>query len=138
MDSIKAPALLAGRILLSILFITAGWGKITGYAGTAGYMDSMGVPSILLPLVILTELGGGLAVLVGWQTRIAAFLLAGFCVLSAYLFHYLAITGTPGQEMMDMNNWMSFMKNITIAGGFLALVGSGAGALSVDAKLGKS
>lgn len=138
MDNIKAPALLAGRILLSILFITSGWGKIAGYAGTAGYMESVGVPSILLPLVILTELGGGLLVLVGYQTRIAAFLLAGFCLLAGYLFHYLAITGTPGQEMMDMNNWLAFMKNITIAGGFLALVGSGAGALSVDAKLGKA
>jgi len=138
MDSIKAPALLAGRILLSILFITSGWQKITGYSGTAGYMEAMGVPSILLPLVILTELGGGLAILVGWQTRIAAILLAGFCLLSAYLFHYLAITGTAGQEMADMNNWLAFMKNITIAGGFLALVGAGAGALSADAKLGKA
>ena len=138
MDSIKAPALLAGRILLSIIFITSGWGKITGYAGTAGYMEAMGVPSILLPLVILTELGGGLAVLVGFQTRIAAFLLAGFCVVSAYLFHYKAISGTAGQEMMDMMNWLSFMKNVTIAGGFLTLLGAGAGALSVDAKLGKA
>ena len=138
MDSIKAPALLAGRILLSILYITSGWGKITGYAGTAGYMDAMGVPSILLPLVILTELGGGLLVLVGYQTRIAAFLLAGFTLLAGYLFHYLAITGTAGQEMMDMMNWLSFMKNVTITGGFLALVGAGAGPWSVDAKLGKS
>ena len=138
MDCIKAPALLAGRILLSIIFITSGWGKITGYAGTAGYMEAMGVPSILLPLVILTELGGGLAVLVGFQTRIAAFLLAGFCVLSGYLFHYKAITGTAGQEMMDMMNWLAFMKNVTIAGGFLTLLGAGAGALSVDARLGKA
>lgn len=138
MDSIKAPALLAGRILLSILYITSGWGKITGYAGTAGYMDAMGVPSILLPLVILTELGGGLLILVGYQTRIAAFLLAGFTLIAGYLFHYKGMTGQPGQEMMDMMNWLAFMKNITIAGGFLALVGSGAGALSVDAKLGKS
>ena len=72
------------------------------------------------------------------QTRIAAFLLAGFCVVSGYLFHYKGITGQPGQEMMDMMNWLSFMKNITIAGGFLALLGAGAGALSVDAKLGKA
>lgn len=138
MDSIKAPALLAGRILLSIIFITSGWGKITGYAGTAGYMDAMGVPSILLPLVILTELGGGLLILVGYQTRIAAFLLAGFTLVAGYLFHYKGITGTAGQEMMDMMNWLSFMKNVTIAGGFLAVVGSGAGALSVDGKLGKA
>lgn len=138
MDSIKAPALLAGRILLSIIFITSGWGKVVGYAGTAAYMQAMGVPSILLPLVILTELGGGLAILVGLQTRIVSFLLAGFCVLTGYLFHYKGITGTTGQEMMDMMNWLAFMKNITIAGGFLALVGAGAGALSADAKLGKA
>ena len=70
--------------------------------------------------------------------RIAAFLLAGFCVISGSLFHYKGITGTAGQEMMDMMNWLAFMKNITIAGGFLALLGAGAGAQSVDAKLGKA
>ncbi|MGD8875847.1 MAG: DoxX family membrane protein, partial [Gammaproteobacteria bacterium] len=75
---LKAGTQLTGRILVSAIFIMAGINKISGYAGTQGYMESMGVPGALLPLVILLELGGGLAVLLGWQTRIAAFLLAGF------------------------------------------------------------
>ena len=138
MKSVEPFGLLIARVLMSILYITSGWGKITGYAGTAAYMGAMGVPSWLLPLVIITELGGGLLILVGYQTRIVAFLLAGFTLIAGYLFHYKGMTGQPGQEMMDMMNWLAFMKNITIAGGFLALVGSGAGALSVDARLGKA
>ena len=138
MKSVEPFGLLIARVLMSILYITSGWGKITGYAGTAAYMGAMGVPSWLLPLVIITELGGGLLILVGYQTRIVAFLLAGFTLIAGYLFHYKGMTGQPGQEMMDMMNWLAFMKNITIAGGFLALVGSGGGALSVDAKLGKA
>jgi putative oxidoreductase len=112
-----------GRVLLSIIFIQAGWEKITGYAGTQEYMQAAGVPGALLPLVILTELGGGLLILLGFLTRWAAIALAGFCVLSGYLFHY-----HPG-DMMQMIN---LMKNITIAGGFLVLAGSGPGALALD------
>lgn len=115
--------ILIGRVLLSIIFIQAGWEKITGYAGTQEYMQGAGVPGALLPLVILTELGGGLLILFGLFTRWAAIALAGFCVLSGYLFHY-----HPG-DMMQMIN---LMKNITIAGGFLVLAGSGPGALALD------
>jgi putative oxidoreductase len=115
--------ILIGRVLLSIIFIQAGWEKITGYAGTQEYMQAAGVPGALLPLVILTELGGGLLILLGFLTRWAAIALAGFCVLSGYLFHY-----HPG-DMMQMIN---LMKNITIAGGFLVLAGSGPGALALD------
>jgi putative oxidoreductase len=119
-----APYLiLIGRVLLSIMFIQAGWGKISGYSGTAGYMEAAGVPGALLPLVILTELGGGLLVLLGLFTRWSALALAGFCLLAGYLFHY-----QPG-DMMQMIN---FMKNITIAGGFLVLAGSGPGAYALD------
>ncbi|MDF2367605.1 DoxX family protein, partial [Sneathiella sp.] len=114
---------LAGRIFIAILFVPAGFAKITGYSGTAGYMESVGVPGILLPLVILVELGGGLAILAGWQTRIVAFLLAGFCLVSALLFHL-----QPGDQMQ----MILFMKNIAIAGGFLFLVANGAGAYSLD------
>lgn len=134
MNQLQAPALLVGRILLSLIFIIAGWGKVTGYAGTTQYMEAMGVPGALLPLVILTELGGGLAILVGFQTRIVSILLAGFCVVSGYLFHFVAINGTDA--MADMTNQIMFMKNLAIAGGFLTLFASGAGAWSVDAKLG--
>ena len=136
MTQIAAPALLVARILLSIIFIVAGWGKIGGYEGTAGYMAAMGVPALLLPLVIITELGGGLAILVGFQTRIVAFLLAGFCVISGYLFHLAVVTGDPANAMADMTNQIMWMKNLAIAGGFFALIASGAGAWSVDAKLG--
>jgi putative oxidoreductase len=118
-----APYLiLIGRVLLSIMFIQAGWGKISGYSGTAGYMEAAGVPGALLPLVILTELGGGLLVLLGLFTRWSALALAGFCLLAGYLFHH------PG----DPEQMISFMKNLTIAGGFLVLAGSGPGAYALD------
>ena len=74
-QSIAAPA---GRILISLMFVTSGFSKISGYTATQGYMEAMGVPGVLLPLVIAVELLGGLAVMLGWHTRIAAFLLAGF------------------------------------------------------------
>jgi putative oxidoreductase len=112
-----------GRVLLVIIFIQAGLHKIPGYEGTAAHMDERGVPSILLPLVILAELGGGLLVLVGFWTRWAALALAGFTVLAALLFHW-----EPGNQMQ----MISFMKNITIAGGFLVLAGAGPGAFALD------
>ena len=112
-----------GRVLLVIIFIQAGFHKIPGYEGTAAHMDERGVPSILLPLVILAELGGGLLVLVGFWTRWAALALAGFTVLAALLFHW-----EPGNQMQ----MISFMKNITIAGGFLVLAGAGPGAFALD------
>ena len=86
-------------------------------------MEAMGVPGILLPLVILLEVAGGIAVIVGWQTRIAAFLLAGFSFLSAILFH----SDFSNQVEMTM-----FMKNLSIAGGFLFLVAFGPGAYALD------
>ncbi len=132
MTPIQAPALLAARVLLSLIFIVSGVQKITGYEGTAGYMEMMGVPSILLPLAILVEVGAGLAVLVGWQTRVAALLLAGFSVISGYLFHFAAINGAD--PMADMTQQIMFMKNVTIAGGFLALIATGPGAWSLDAR----
>ena len=117
-------AKLAGRILLAAIFIPAGWGKIAGYAGTAGYMDSMGVPGMLLPAVILVELGGGLALLVGAWTRWAGLALAGFCILAAVLFH---------RDFAQGANAYLFWKNLAIAGGMLYVFAAGAGKLSVDA-----
>jgi putative oxidoreductase len=122
-----APYLITiGRVLMAIMFIQAGVEKIFGYAGSQGYMESHGIPGMLLPLVILVELGGGLCVLLGLFTRWTAIALAGFCVLAAILFHW-----QPG-DMMQMIN---FMKNITIAGGFLILAGAGPGALALDNRL---
>lgn len=128
--AINNLALLAGRILLAAIFIQAGWGKLMGFSsgGPQKYMEAMGVPGVLLPLVIITELGFGLMVLVGFKTRVVAFLLAGFSLLAGLLFHF-----KPADSMQMIH----FMKNVSIAGGFLSLMVAGAGAYSVDAKLGK-
>lgn len=119
--------ILAARVLLALIFVLAGFSKITGYAGTQGYMQAMGVPGMLLPLVILTELGGGLAVLAGFFTRWAALALAGFSIVSALIFHH---------NFADQMQMIMFMKNLAMAGGFLLLYVHGAGAWSVDGKRG--
>jgi putative oxidoreductase len=119
-----APYLITiGRVIMCIIFIQAGISKIFGYAGTEAHMVEAGVPAMLLPLVILTELGGGLLVLLGLGTSYAAIALAGFCVLAAIIFHY---------HPDDMAQMINFMKNITIAGGFFVLAGSGPGAFALD------
>ncbi|GAB3094502.1 DoxX family protein [Lysobacter terrae] len=119
---------LLGRFLLSSLFLMSGIGKITAYAGTAGYMESQGVPGFLLPLVILTEAGGAIAIIAGWRTRIVALLLAGFSILSAVLFH---------NNFADQIQMIMFLKNISIAGAFLMLAANGAGRYSLDARAGR-
>lgn len=121
----NASTQLTGRVLMSSIFIMAGINKVSGYAGTQGYMESVGVPGALLPLVILLEVGGGLAILLGWQTRIAAFLLAGFSVLSALIFH---------ANFGDQTQFILFMKNVAMAGGLLFLVAGEKHAWSIDAK----
>lgn len=114
---------LVARILMSAIFILSGFGKITGYAGTQQYMEHMGVPGMLLPLVILTELGGGLLLLAGFKTRIVAFLLAGFTLLSAIIFH---------RNFADQMQMINFMKNVAMTGGLLMFVRYGAEAPSFD------
>ncbi len=125
--SLAAPL---ARVLLALIFITSGAQKIFAYAGTAGYMEMMGVPGALLPLVIVTELGAGLALAVGWNARIAAFLLAGFSIVSGYLFHLVPSFGMEG--MAAQGEMISFMKNVTIAGGMLMVVALGAGPFALD------
>jgi len=112
-----------GRVLISLIFVMAGLNKVSGYEGTQSYMDAMGVPGVLLPLVIVLEVLGGAAIIVGWKTRPVAFLLAGFSLLSAVLFH---------TDFADQTNMIMFMKNVAIAGGFLFLVANGAGAYALD------
>ena len=121
------------RLLLSAMFIISGLQKLTGYAGTAGYMEAMGVATWLLPIVILVEVVGGIALLVGWQARTAAFLLAGFSLVSGFLFHLVPSFGME-DAMAAQAQVISFMKNVTIAGGFLALFVSGPGSISVDGR----
>lgn len=103
-------------------------GKITGYAGTQQYMEAMGVPGFMLPLVILLEFGGGLAILFGFLTRTTALFTAGFTLLTAFLFHSNFAEGV---------NSLMFMKNLTISGGFLLLAITGPGAYSIDRLLNK-
>lgn len=101
---------LAGRMLLAQLFLMAGIGKIAGYAGTQGYMEAMGVPGSVLPLVIGLEIGGALALMLGWQTRLIAAALAVFSLASAAIFH---------ADFSDQMQATQFMKNLAIAGGLL-------------------
>jgi putative oxidoreductase len=103
---------LAGRVLIAQIFLMAGINKIGGYAGTQGYMEAMGVPGSLLPLVIGLEIGGALALIAGWQTRLVALALAGFSILSAIIFH---------ADFVDQTTMIMFMKNFAIAGGLLVL-----------------
>ena len=123
MKQLQVLAAPVGRVLLALIFVMAGLSKIGQFEGTQGYMEAMGVPGMLLPLVILTEVVGGLLIILGWKTQWAALALAGFSVLTALIFH------------MDFSNqaeMTNFMKNIAMAGGFLILFANGAGSCSMD------
>ena len=128
--NIQDSAALAGRILLAVIFITSGIGKITGYDGTAAYMASKGLPmvGVLLPLTILTEVGGGILLAVGFQARWAALALAGFTILAALIFHnFWAV-----EAAQKMGQQINFMKNVAITGGMLMVFALGPGRYSVD------
>jgi len=118
---------LLGRILLAHMFLLSGITKISSYEGTAGYMDAMGVPGALLPLVILLEVTGGLLLIVGYKVKWASYALAGFTLVTALIFH---------SNFADQMQLIMFMKNLTITGGLLILSVHGSGKLSLDAKLG--
>lgn len=115
---------LLGRIFLIVLYLTAGIGKLAAYGGTAAYMAAHGVPGALLPLVILTELAGSALILLGSHTRIVAFLLAGFTLLTLIFFH-MPMHGETEQIIV--------FAELAAAGGFLILVAHGAGRWSLDA-----
>ena len=119
---------LAGRSLLAVLFLLSGFGKTGAYTATATYMSSVGVPGALLPVVIATEAFGAIAVILGWQTRVAALLLGGYTLLAALIFH---------NNFANQIEMIMFLKNVSIAGGFLLLVANGAGRLSLDRRLAK-
>ena len=116
---------LAGRIMLALIFILAGIGKIQDPAGTSGYMQSVGLPGILLWPTIALEVLGGLAIAVGYQTRIAAFALAIFSIVAAFIFH---------KNFGDQMQMIMFLKNIAMAGGLLLLAVGGDTAYSLDSK----
>jgi len=117
---------LAGRIFIALLFLVAGIGKLgAGYEGTQAYMEAMGVPGMLLPLVIALEIGGAILLIAGFRTRTTALALAAFTLLSALLFHV---------DFSDQMQQIMFLKNVAIAGGFLLLAARGAGGWSIDVR----
>ncbi|MCY9855448.1 DoxX family protein [Vibrio mediterranei] len=108
----KNGVIFLARILLAFLFIQAGWGKIFTYDSVSGYMESKGVSGQLLPLVILLELGGGLAIFTGTLTKLTAFSIALFTFISGVLFHF---------DPSAHTQMVHFYKNMSISGGYLAL-----------------
>ncbi|MBB3763381.1 DoxX family protein [Sphingomicrobium lutaoense] len=118
------------RVFLAAVFIVSGFAKIGEYEATAAYMESQGVPGLLLPLVILTEVGGGLMVVLGWHARTAALLLAGFSLLSGILFHLVPAMEASGAE--QIGQMAHFWKNTAIAGGMLLIVANGPGLFSME------
>lgn len=128
---VQDSAALAGRILLALIFIISGCGKIKGYDGTAGYMAGKGLPlvGLLLPLTILTELGGGLLIAIGWKARWAAALIFLFLIPVTLVFHNpVGLDAAQAQQQM-----IQLLKNISIMGGMLGLFAFGPGRFSIDA-----
>ena len=128
--SLQNPLSLIGRILLALLFVPAGFGKIAGFTGTAGYIASKGVPlpDLAAAAAIGIELGLGLLLLIGWQTRWAALGIALFTVVITFIFHNF--WAVPAEQVMAQQQ--SFFKNIAVVGGLLMVAAWGAGAWSVD------
>ena len=116
--------LLLGRCLLAFLFLHEAWAKIAGYEGAVKYTEAFGLPGIALIPAIALEAIGGLMILAGLGTRIAAFALGGFCIVTALIFH---------SSFGDRNQLLHFEKDLAIAGGFLILCCQGAGPWSLDA-----
>ncbi len=114
---------LAGRVMIALIFVLSGFSKISAIEGMQGYMEAMGLPGILIYPTILFEVAADLAIIAGFQTRSVALALAGFSLLSAFIFH---------SQLGDQMQFIMFMKNVAIAGGFLFLARFGAGELSID------
>ena len=125
MTNLAAPL---GRLFMALIFILSGAGKLASPAGAGAYMHQAGLPAALAIPAGLFEVLAGLAIVLGWQTRIVAILLAGFCLLTAGLFH---------GHFADQMQMVMAMKNLAMAGGFLMLFAHGAGAMSLDARQGR-
>lgn len=125
----SASAALAGRVLLSAIFILSGLSKVSAPAGMIGYIESVGLPfpTLALTLAILIELVGGIALVLGYRTRLVAAGLALFSVVTALAFH---------NQLGDQNQFIHFFKNLAMAGGLLQVVAFGAGRFSLDARRG--
>ena len=127
---------LLGRILIAALFVPAGFAKIGGFAGTAGYIASVGLPlpQVGAAIAVIVELGLGLLLLAGWRTRWVSLVLAAFTVVAAVFFHnYWA---APAEQVMMQQ--INFFKNLAIAGGLLFIAAFGPGRISLDARMGRA
>ena len=132
--SLQNPLVLASRLLLAALFLPAGIGKLTGFAGTVGYISSVGLPlpTVAAAVAAAVEVLGSLALIFGFGTRFAALALAFFTLVASFFFH--AYWSLPaGQQMMQQ---LMFFKNVGVVGGLLALAAFGAGGWSLDARRG--
>lgn len=133
---LQDPLALAGRLLMAWLFLPAGIDKLTGFAGTVGYISSVGLPMPQLGAVValVVEIVGGLALIAGFGTRLAAIVLAAFTLVASFFFH--AYWAVPADQQMIP--YLLFYKNIAVIGGLLTIAAWGAGAWSVDARRGKA
>ncbi len=131
-NSLQDTLALVGRILLALLFVPAGFGKIAGFSGAVGYATSVGLPmpEVGVAVGLLIELVGGLMLLVGFMVRPAAVLLAFFTLVASFFFH--AYWSLPADQAMMQQ--LMFNKNLAISGGLLAFAAFGAGRWSLDAK----
>ncbi len=134
-SSFQNPLALVGRLLLALLFLPAGISKISGFAGTVGYIASKGLPmpTVAAVIAIIVEVVAPLALITGFGTRWAALVLAGFTVVATFVFHNF--WAMPAEQVMMQQ--LMFFKNIAVVGGLLTLAAHGAGAWSMDAKRGK-
>ena len=125
--TLSASASLAGRVLLSAIFVLSGVSKISAPAGMIGYIESVGLPfpTLALAIAILVEVVGGIALILGYRTRLVAAGLALFSVATALAFH---------NELADQSQFIHFFKNIAMAGGLLQVAAFGAGRFSLDAR----
>jgi putative oxidoreductase len=128
--NVSNAAALIGRILLAVIFLKSGWGKIGGFEGTAGYMASKGLPmpQVLLVVTILLELGAGFLLVIGYKARWAALLIALWLVPVTLMFH--AYWSAPAADVMNQTN--HFLKNVAILGGMLMVFAFGPGRYSLD------
>jgi putative oxidoreductase len=131
-NAIQNPLNFAARLALVALFLPAGFGKLTGFAGTVGYISSVGLPlpSLAAAIAVVVEIVGGLALLAGFGTRIAALVLAAFTLVASFFFH--AYWGVPADQAFMQQ--LLFFKNIAVVGGLLAIAANGAGAWSLDSR----
>ena len=130
--SIQNSLNLAARLLMVVLFLPAGIGKLTGFAGTVGYITSVGLPlpTLAAATALVVEIVGSLALLAGFGTRIAALVLAAFTLVASFFFH--AYWGVPADQAFMQQ--LLFFKNIAVVGGLLAIAANGAGAWSLDSR----